>query len=609
MQMAELVAYAREKYQIEEQHKWADFPGFSVLCHPRTGKWIALLMRQWDGETGTEIERCDLKCGGNSLLRFSRPYISSPIRMRGNKWLDIAFDNSTERDVVFDLFDQAIAEGTGHGYTIVLGSELPGGEERYQETALPFAGSSFKAEKEELPDRLREMRRLYEYGRESPSARARNFYRQAVFMQDYEDDLPWMGDFVCYFPTYHDLTTRQLRGYFTWRSMLRKGDIQPIATSAAYLYIYELLNGIGAASPEESLQKLREFEKGYLDSGIGDKRMRPNLRRWMLEFAVLHDLSPELARQVANSEMIERDAALAVLRAPENHSDEEVFSALCCLGGKKAESSPVLASHAEKGKALFAQSWRKASAYVWQGKDLFTLCFGEKKSRRWYPLTNAVYYEQAKQKDRAYFLNDCRSYCCRNGIWQIESYEKPAFDKARLQGFLHETDTRLRHYLKTGRYLKESPADAWAIPYIDAVIEEDKKAVIEAARPKITIDLSGLEQIRRDAAATRESLLTEDEIEELAETAPPADESETSDFPLEPVQIQILRALLEERDAAEILKAHHLMPSMTADAINEALFDEIGDTVLLCEEDQLLLVDDYIEELEQILGGTSNGGT
>ena len=191
----------------------------------------------------------------------------------------------------------------------------------------------------------------------------------------------------------------------------------------------------------------------------------------------------------------------------------------------------------------------------------------------------------------------------------MEAYEKLAFDKARLQGFLHETDARLRRYLKTGRYLKESPADAWAIPYIDAVIEEDKKAVIEAARPKITIDLSGLEQIRRDAATTRESLLTEDEIEEIAEAAPPADESETSNLPLDPVQVQILRALLEERDAAEILKAHHLMPSMTADAINEALFDEIGDTVLLCEDDQLLLVDDYIEELEQILGGTSNGGT
>ena len=609
MQMAELVAYAREKYQIDEQHKWADFPGFSVLCHPRTGKWIALLMRQWDTERGEEIERCDLKCGGIGLLRSSRPYISSPIRMRGNKWLDIAFDNSTERDVVFNLFDQAITEGTGHGYTIVLGSALPGGEEHYRETPLPFAESSYKAEKEVLPDRLREMRRLYEYGRESPTAKARNFCRQAVFMQDYEDDLPWTGDFVCCFPTYHDLSTRQLRGYFTWRAGVRKGDYQPIAASAAYLYIYELLNGVGAASPEDSLRKLREFEEGYLDSGIGDKRMRGNLRRWMLEFAVLRDLSPELARQAADPEMIERDAALAVLRAPENHSDAEVFTALCCLGGKKTESSPVPAIHAEKGKALFAQSWRKASTYVWQGKDLFTLCFGQRKARQWYPLSNAVYYEQTRQRDRSYCLNDCRSYCCKNGVWQVEAYEKLSFDKGRLQGFLHETDARLRRYLKTGRYLRENPADEWAIPYIDAVIEEDKKAALEAARPKITIDLSGLEQIRRDAATTRESLLTEDEIEEIAEAAPPADESETSDLPLDPIHVQILHALLEERDAAEIIMAHHLMPSMTADAINEALFDEIGDTVLLCEEDQLLLVDDYIEELEQILGGTSNGGT
>ena len=64
--------------------------------------------------------------------------------------------------------------------------------------------------------------------------------------------------------------------------------------------------------------------------------------------------------------------------------------------------------------------------------------------------------------------------------------------------------------MKTGRYLREKPEDAWAIPFIDAVIEADKKAVIEASRPRITINLSDLEQIRRDAATTRESLLTED---------------------------------------------------------------------------------------------------
>ncbi len=52
MELSELTAYAEEKFNIHEQHKWADFPGFSVLADPNTGKWVALLMRQWDYETG-----------------------------------------------------------------------------------------------------------------------------------------------------------------------------------------------------------------------------------------------------------------------------------------------------------------------------------------------------------------------------------------------------------------------------------------------------------------------------------------------------------------------------------------------------------------------------
>ena len=43
------------------------------------------------------------------------------------------------------------------------------------------------------------------------------------------------------------------------------------------------------------------------------------------------------------------------------------------------------------------------------------------------------------------------------------------------------------------------------------------------------------------------------------------------------------------------------MPSVVADAINEALFDEIGDNVLTCEGDEITLVEDYREDLESIL--------
>ena len=606
MELSELTAYANEKYQMREQHKWTDFPGYSVLCHPQTGRWVALLMRQWDTETGTEIQRCDLKCGG--FEHIQRPYLSPPIRMHGTRWVGVCFDERTEPQIVFHLLDQAISAETPQGFTIVLDSQSPTHGMGYRETALPFSESDYRPAREPLPEKIREMRRLFEYGRETVESRARNFYRQAVFMEDYEDDFPWSGgDFVRYFPTYHDLTARQLRGYFTWRAKVRRGDFQPIPTSAAFIYLYELLNGVGANSPEDVLKKLRAFEVGYLDSGIGDQRMRGNLRRWMLEYAVVNDLPLELAREYADPEMMARDAAIAVLEASEACSADDVFSALCAFGGKKIAESPVIALDPARGRRLFSGAWRSAAACRWQDKGLFTLCFGERMTRRWYPLSNAVYYEQERPKDREYVLSACRGFRCQDGLWTMRAFESLSYDRARLQGFLHETDARLRRYLKTGRYLREKPEDAWAIPCIDAVIEADRRSAMEASKPKITIDLSGLERIRREAAGTRDSLLTEEELDQPETTVATAPEEQASVLPLDAVQIQIVRALLRGEDVAGILRDNHRMPSMTADAINEALFDEIGDTVVACEDDRLALIEDYLEDLSRLLGGTGNG--
>ncbi|MBR5720865.1 MAG: hypothetical protein IKX78_00105, partial [Clostridia bacterium] len=87
----------------------------------------------------------------------------------------------------------------------------------------------------------------------------------------------------------------------------------------------------------------------------------------------------------------------------------------------------------------------------------------------------------------------------------------------------------------------------------------------------------------------------------------PMTDPEESDIPLNETQIKILRLLLSGKEVSGILKSSHLMPSVAADSINEALFDGIGDTVLLCENGVLALVDDYIDDLERLLGGNSNG--
>ena len=325
-------------------------------------------------------------------------------------------------------------------------------------------------------------------------------------MRDYEDDVRWDGEYVCFFPVYQDLTLKQLRGFFSWRTHIRRGDYQRIATPAAYIYIFELLNGIGTSSPEESLRRMMDFEKHYPDCVNGAGRLRQNLRRWMKEFAIVKGLPAQMVLELEEPETVRWENALALLRSPQSCPDEALWAGILYFAGNRLERSPVLAH--ERGKHLFCEAWRAAAAREpEQGRDVFTLCFGLPAVRSWTPFSNAVYYWKETPEDTDYKLNECRTYRCRSGLWTREIYEKPAFDRIRFTGFLRETDLRLRRYLKTGRYLKEKQEDAWADPYIGQVIEADRLAGIEAAREKITIDLSGLAKIRQDADLTRDRLL------------------------------------------------------------------------------------------------------
>ena len=49
-----------------------------------------------------------------------------------------------------------------------------------------------------------------------------------------------------------------------------------------------------------------------------------------------------------------------------------------------------------------------------------------------------------------------------------------------------------------------------------------------------------------------------------------------------------------------------MLAEIAADTINEALFDEVGDTVLICEGEELALIDDYREDIIRMLGGDAD---
>ena len=654
MRLSDLAAYAKEKYHIAEQYKWPEYPGYSVLVDPYSGKWAALLMRRWDPEHGEEIERCDLWCGKEVLDIYQVTYLSNPFRMHGEPWVGVRFDSSTDPDVVRQLFDKALEARRLQGFTIVLENDTVQKTAQYQDTLIPirkggprsgflftagknsstsedahtFTKASALLQEEPIPKQIQEMRQMYRYGDGSFRQKCKNFYLQGKYMEDYEDEAPLPRDYRQYFLTYHDLNARQLRGYFAWRTKIRKGSYEQIGESFAYMYLYELLNGIGAEPVEERLRKLQEFESKYLDAGFGSDGMRRYLHRWEMELAIIGGMDASVASQYMDQELMARDEALMILHAPEDRNDDELFQALCTIGGNKIRNS-TLVQKTEDGKRLFAAVWRYTSEFYQKNhKDLFTLCFGELRELPWHPLANTVFWQQEPVIKADYVLNEIHQFNCRNTNWTELCYSSLLYDKTHFEGLMHETDRRLRIYLNFGHPLKEFSDDAWAAPFIDAVIEEDRKAKAEARRPKIEIHFDDLDRIRRDASKTRDSLLTDEEkgveteawvekVEEAAETGaentgeetvgwkeemlPAADENLS--VPLSASQTQVLKLLLQGSSVKDLLRSRHIMAEVCADELNEALFELIGDTAVTCDGEELSLIEDYREDMVRILEG------
>lgn len=525
----------------------------------------------------------------------------------------------------------------------------------------------------DVPGQILEMIRLYEFGDGSPEHRARMFCRQGKFMEKYEDDFPWKGDFRRYFTTYHDLNIRQLRGYFTWRTGIRNGEYRPISTSLAYMYLYELLCGIGASSVDDVLQKMETFEENYVDAGISDPGMRKNIRRWMFEYAVLHGLPAERVRSYANPEALDFDHSLVILKNPENHSDEEIFHAMSRFAGQTIEKSAVLTRNRKRGIHLLAGMWRYLSEHFEDnGRDIFMVCFGTRKCYPWHPLSNAVYWEERELPDMDFEMDECRTFHLRDGKWQEERYGGLGLHLDWFRSLLRASDRILRRELRTGHYLRERKDEQWAVPYIEAALREMEAEEQRAAMPVIEIDYSGLNQIREDAAITRDSLLTDEEMEEsreaestggqemdsavkmdlssaeadtevvvnkirpslyLADIEPAVkkmrpsssdvdteavvkkdrpssgeadgDAGEKTETGADSLYRRILLMLLDGQPINDVVRENHLMPAVVADAINEAFFDEIGDSVVECDGDEICVVEDYREDIIEALGEIS----
>ena len=458
-----------------------------------------------------------------------------------------------------------------------------------------------RREQEEIPARIRELKRMTEPQDGFYRPRAEAFYEQAIFMKDYEDHYEFGGPFFHYYPTYQDMNTREMRGYFSWRTAFRQGRCDPAPLSFLFVYVYEIINGIGFDEPEEGFQILQTLKEAY---GQKEPSLLRYLSAWMQDYVVYWNLDDRYLDECFAEEK-ELDQKLFVLENYREQPEEEVFQAFCALSSHRAERSPVLKKAPDDFASAAARVYAAISDYSEKHHhgSLVERGVGRRDTRPFKMFHASVFFDSKKYDSLIRVIDPVRRYECRDGRWSCTCYEAdPAKPKSALFGeILQETDRVLREMLDIKPALTEKMYRAAFKKIIAQTIREYLKEKEEAKKPVIHIDRSMLSGIRRDAEETRDWLLTEEESGETLRL--PERENDFESIPgFERDETEFLHLLLDGKDIQEFVRERHLMLSVLVDSVNEKLYDAIGDTVLEMNGDEPEILPDYLEDLKDLMG-------
>lgn len=455
-----------------------------------------------------------------------------------------------------------------------------------------------KAPEEKLPAPLKAARSLEKGAARMYQNRRSLFLNQAKLLEFYKDD--YEGGYIshCYYPTYDLLSNRELRSYFAWRTKVRNGDIQPSCSCFAYLYLYELINGIGTGTPVEGLHKMDDFAAAYKEY---ESSLMNYYANWRKSYIIYYNLSDSF---LGGEEREGEEAHMAVLDSAQEQTDDAIAAAVKQLAPGWLNRSKFYKTHQTDMDRVIVQVLRRMHQhYSARSKRTFSeQLFG---SRETYPVDlfcHAVFCDPLRHENSRYYITDAHYYECRNGYWTETSCFIDSHKRRKLEDLMKTIDASLRVALNDGKPIK-SPSQ---LKWVTKVIEEEVAALLEtqkqqeAAAKRVQIDYSALAQIRREAAITQDKLATEEEMEEEAPPAvqppPPQPEALPGDCPLDKTQYRLMQNLLYGGDTSWVQREGKMV-SVLLDSINEILYDTFQDAVI---EDQQV-VEDYIDELKEMV--------
>ncbi|WP_037285239.1 TerB N-terminal domain-containing protein [Saccharibacillus sacchari] len=387
--------------------------------------------------------------------------------------------------------------GGGRSFDASRGRSGASGSEREPD---PRDIQTSRPEPERTPSYIPPKRRQPAYGGEARPIRPvqqqsaeREFIERAREHADRtESEVPFVS-FSSYWPTYAAMKPEQEQWYFYWRTQFRRGEKVETDLSYLFIYVYELINGVGWDNPQDGLSAMIRVWENYR---ARFRRLDGYMADWVREFALVNslDLPDSTALEQTAGQLKGELLDLELSRRLEESPAELTWELIARLSDYDMTTSRF---YKDAGKKALP----RVLPHVVRAIDEHLI------TTRGIRLTGLF---------RAADIRITERYLFRSAVYDPETYGRTFLVRApklslhaQLRDFMtqvtRQTENELRARFKFGGRLRGIKLDPEISETIAAAVErefvppEERVLPEPPKRPEVRFNLEELDKLRRDS--------------------------------------------------------------------------------------------------------------
>lgn len=364
-------------------------------------------------------------------------------------------------------------------------------------------------------------------------SREQLFVRKGKELETSQGDTAEFVPFQTYWPTYDEMQPRQLKWYLFWRTEVRSGHYPDTDLSYLFVYLYELIHGIGWVEPSEGYAQIERVWQAYRERY---PKLDIYVREWLYDFSLIFHLgevpvNPPLIKLPRSLSMELKE--LEWQRKFSAHTLELSWDLLRMLIDYEAEKSRYYIEQGRKNLRHYAPKIiTLVDGYLrkTKGSRLLELFVPREKTISRYLFRSAVY--------------DHVQYGRTREITVLPYSEHPPL-RAYLTQLVRLTENKLRELDGFKGRLKgvtvEPDIEQLISRYLHNEFTQREAEAAKARMPKVKINAAKLRKLKQESDEVRDMLLSEEALgSEMGQKDTPKKDSRDRHVPsARPVQAEL----------------------------------------------------------------------